>query len=114
MANDLKKGAAAKTQRPERMNLENDDKYPYHCSACGKGYMRQKDNFNVTPSPYYAGNGGYLTICRRCLDKSFEYYRDEVFDGDQDKAMELLCATINTCFERSMGKCQKAPVSKQK
>ncbi len=81
------------------MNLENDDKYPYHCSACGKGYMRQKDNFNVTPSPYYAGNGGYLTICRRCLDKSFEYYRDEVFDGDQDKAMELLCATINTCFD---------------
>lgn len=51
MANDLKKGAAAKTQRPERMNLENDDKYPYHCSACGKGYMRQKDNMVLkTPS----------------------------------------------------------------
>lgn len=96
MANDLKKGAAAKTQRPERMYFENEDKYPYHCTACGKGYMRQKDNFNVTPSPYYAKNGGYLTICRRCLDKSFEYYRDDVFDGDQDKAMELLCATINT------------------
>ena len=89
MANDLKKGAAAKTQRPERMSFENEDKYPYHCTACGKGYMRQKDNFNVTPSPYYAKNGGYLTICRRCLDKSFEYYRDDVFDGDQDKAMEL-------------------------
>ena len=99
MANDLKKGAAAKTQRPERMSFENEDKYPYHCTACGKGYMRQKDNFNVTPSPYYAKNGGYLTICRRCLDKSFEYYRDDVFDGDQDKAMELLCATINTCFD---------------
>ena len=33
VANDLKKGAAAKTQRPERMSFENEDKYPYHCTA---------------------------------------------------------------------------------
>ena len=77
------------------------DKYPYHCTACGKGYMRQKDNFNVSPSPYYAANNGYLTICRHCLEKAYDYYRDQVCDGDQDKAMELLCATINTCFDET-------------
>ena len=70
------------------------DKYPYHCTACGKGYTRQKDNFNVSPSPYFAANNGYLPICKRCLEKSYSYYRDQVFDGDQDKAMELLCATV--------------------
>ena len=77
------------------------DKYPYHCTACGKGYTRQKDNFNVSPSPYFAANNGYLPICKRCLEKSYSYYRDQVFDGDQDKAMELLCATINTCYDET-------------
>ena len=77
------------------------DKYPYHCTACGKGYTRQKDNFNVSPSPYFTANNGYLPVCKRCLDKSFIYYKDNVFDGDQDKAMELLCATINTCFDET-------------
>lgn len=87
--------------KPDKLTLESQDKYPFHCTACGKGYTRQKDNFNVSPSPYYAKNGGYLTICRHCLDKSYDYYKDEVFGGDQDKAMELLCATINTCFDEN-------------
>lgn len=89
----------ATTTKTKSLTLNNEDKHPYHCAACGKGFMKQKDNFNVSPSPYYKGNGGYLHICKKCLDKSFEYYRDEVFDGDQDKAMELLCATINTCYD---------------
>ena len=89
----------ANGNKSTKLDFDNQDKYPYHCTACGKGFMRQKDNFNVSPSPYYTKNGGYLTVCKNCLDKAFEYYRDEVFDGDQDKAMELLCATINTCYD---------------
>lgn len=85
----------------ETFTLENDDRYPYHCTACGKGYIRQKDNFSVSPSPYYKGNNGYLSICKRCLDKAFQYYRDEIYNGDQDKAMELLCATINTSYDKN-------------
>lgn len=75
------------------------DMQQYRCTACGKNFVRQKDNFNVSPSPYYARNNGYLHICKKCLDEAFYDYVDNVFDGDQDKAMELLCATINTCFD---------------
>ena len=88
-----------KKNNNQNLAFDNSDKYPYHCTACGKGYMRQKDNFNMSPSPYYEKNGGYLTICKKCLDKAFDYYKDEVFSGDQNKAMDLLCATINTCFD---------------
>lgn len=75
------------------------DMQQYRCTACGKTFVRQKDNFNVSPSPYYARNNGYLHICKKCLDEAFYDYVTNVFDGDQDKAMELLCATINTCFD---------------
>lgn len=91
----------ARGKTGEQFVLENEDKYKYHCTACGKGFMRQKDNFSVSPSPYYKGNNGYLHICKRCIEKAFIYYRDEMFNGDQDKAMEFLCATINTCFDEA-------------
>ena len=91
----------ARSKSGEQFVLENEDKYKYHCTACGKGFVRQKDNFSVSPSPYYKGNNGYLHICKRCLEKAFIYYRDEMFDGNQDRAMEFLCATINTCFDES-------------
>ncbi len=100
----------ASSSKAKPLVLDGVDKYPYHCTACGKGFTRQKDNFNVSPSPYYKGNNGYLHICRRCLDKAFEHYRDEVFDGDQDKAMEHLCATINTCYdEKAWANAKKHP-----
>lgn len=112
MAGNVKKTSSAKGTKSEKLTFDSVDKYPYHCTACGKGYTRQKDNFNVSPSPYYEKNGGYLHVCKRCLDKSFEYYRDEVFGGDQDKAMELLCATINTCFdETAWANAKKHPQS---
>lgn len=88
------------------------DMQQYRCTACGKTFVRQKDNFNVSPSPYYARNNGYLHICKKCLDEAFYDYVDNVFDGDQDKAMELLCATINTCFdETAWANAKKHPQS---
>ncbi len=101
MAEIKKNTSKARSKSGEQFVLEDDDKYKYHCTACGKGFMRQKDNFSVSPSPYYQGNHGYLHICRRCMEKAFNYYRDEMFNGDQDKAMEFLCATINTCFDET-------------
>lgn len=73
----------ARSKSGEQFVLENEDKYKYHCTACGKGFVRQKDNFSVSPSPYYKGNNGYLHICKRCLEKAFIYYRDEMFVGNQ-------------------------------
>ena len=97
MPNEMKRGST----KAKELTLESRDKHPYHCTSCGKCFMRQKENFNKSPSPYYAGNNGYLHICQSCVEKAFNYYRDEVFDGDQDKAMELLCATINTVFDET-------------
>lgn len=101
--------------KASNIKFVDEDKHPYHCTACGKGFMRQRDNFNVSPSPYYSGNHGYLPICRRCLEKAFDHYKDEVFDGDQDKAMELLCATINTCFdETAWANAKKVPPNRSR
>lgn len=62
----------------------------YRCSCCGHKYKRQKDNFNVSKSPIYKGNNGYLTICKRCVSELFEQYV-KFFDGDEDAAMERIC-----------------------
>jgi len=100
VANDLKRGGSKRTYI-KKSDSDPDEKSIFRCTACGKAYTKQAGNFNVSPSPYYAGNDGYLHICKRCLDKYFNQYRDEMFDGDQDKAMEFLCSTINTCFDKT-------------
>lgn len=84
MAGEVKRNTRTKKSASAEKAYLNDDGYPFHCTSCGKGFMRQKDNFNVSPSPYYARNNGYLPICKRCLEKSFDYYTDDVFNGDQD------------------------------
>lgn len=93
--------ADTRKTKPTSLRFGDEDKYPYHCTACGKGYMKQEGNFNVSPSPYVERNGGYLTVCKRCLEKAYSHYKDDIFGGDEDKAMELLCATINTCFDET-------------
>ena len=62
----------------------------YRCSCCGHKYKRQKDNFNVSKSPIYRGNNGYLTICKRCISELYEQYV-KFFDGDEDAAMDRIC-----------------------
>ncbi len=93
--------SGAKSTKPTTIRFnEEEDKHPYHCTACGRGFFKQEDNFNVSPSPYVESNHGYLTICKRCLEKAYQNYKD-IFDGDDDKAMELLCATINTYYDEA-------------
>lgn len=108
MADSLKRGSVSK------IITQTDDKEHYKCLACGKTYVRQRDNFNVSPSPFYAQNNGYLHICKKCLDKVFLHYVDNVFDGDQDKAMELLCATTNTYFDENAWAIAKNHPSKNR
>lgn len=110
--NHGKSGAKSGTKSNKKSNTKSntkqtsilfgeEDNHPYHCMACGKGYMKQENYFNVSPSPYYEKNNAYLPICKRCLEKAFEHYKDDIFDGNANKAMELLCATINTVFDES-------------
>lgn len=115
MVGELKKGSSKEKAKSDGMVFNDDTQYRYHCTACGKGFMRQRDNFNISPSPYYKGNNGFLHICKRCLEKSFDYYKDEVCGGDQDKAMELVCATINTCFdETAWANAKKTPPTRSR
>ena len=62
----------------------------YKCSCCGKVYSYQKDNFPVSNSILFAGNNGYLTVCRNCIDK---YYLQlvEFYSGNEEHAIEHCC-----------------------
>jgi len=62
----------------------------YRCSCCGHKYAKQEGNFNVSKSPIYKGNNGYMTICKRCIGQLFDQYID-FFDKDEDAAMERIC-----------------------
>lgn len=62
----------------------------YRCSCCGHKYPKQEGNFNVSKSPIYKGNNGYMTICKRCIGQLFDQYVD-FFDKDEDAAMERIC-----------------------
>ena len=102
MANDLKRGSSTKASKPKTKKKAAEYDGPiYNCSRCGKKYIRQKDNFNYSPSPTHKGNGGYLTICKNCINEMYTDFTDNVFEGDHDKAAEMLCAITNTCFDET-------------
>lgn len=62
----------------------------YRCSCCGKEYKGQKGNFPVSNSVLYAGNNGYVTICRHCIER---YYQQliEFYSGNEEHAIEHCC-----------------------
>lgn len=62
----------------------------YRCSCCGHKYPKQEGNFNVSKSPIYRGNNGYMTICKRCIGQLYDQYID-FYDKDEDAAMERIC-----------------------
>jgi len=67
-----------------------DDDREYYCTCCGKKYKHQKNNFSVTSSPLFAGNNGYVSICKSCVDK---YYLQLVdyYSGNEEHAIERCC-----------------------
>lgn len=62
----------------------------YRCTCCGTFYPKQERNFQVTYSPLFEGNNGYLSICRTCVDK---YYQQLVgfYSGNERHALEHCC-----------------------
>lgn len=73
---------------PERVKLDK-----YLCTRCGKIYKRQKGNFAASQSPLYVGNGGYLTICKRCLDDLYDHYKEVLGSGEE--AMKRMCIKLD-------------------
>ena len=66
-----------------------DDKN-YKCTCCGKVYTSQKGNFPTTNSPLYAGNNGYLSICRACEEQYYAHLV-EFYSGNEEKAIKHCC-----------------------
>lgn len=81
--------------------LQEDKKGEYKCTCCGKVYNYQKDNFPVSNSILYAGNNGYLTICKSCLDK---YYQQlvEFYSGNEEHAIEHCCKQFDWYYSNEI------------
>lgn len=73
----------------------------YVCQTCGKVYSKRKGNFSPSKSPLYAGNEGYLSTCKNCVDKLFEQYT-EMFSGNEEKAIERICQIFDLYFNEDV------------
>lgn len=75
---------------PDRILAPEEIHEEFRCVCCGHKYKRQKNYFSVTKSPVFAGNNGYLPICKSCIGQLFDKYTD-FFGGDEEQALERMC-----------------------
>lgn len=80
--------------KPGKMKPEVDDNRTYVCSCCGKEYKVQKSNFPHTLSPLYAGNNGYASFCKHCVDRYYDQLV-EFFSGNEEKAIDRICQVLD-------------------
>lgn len=94
------------------------DHSKYFCTCCGKGYKNPVGNFVSSFSPLYAANGGYVNICKACLDV---YYRQlvDAFNGNEEQALDRICQILDWYYspiasdmtlKRSTGSSTRAAV----
>lgn len=75
-------------------------KHKYKCSACGRGYTTQKNNFQKSNSPLFQSNGGYLTWCKECTDKYYVFLCS-MYSGNQEHAIEHFCQQADWVYEEA-------------
>lgn len=61
----------------------------FYCTRCPRDYTRQKGNFPASQSPLYRENGGYLPVCRHCVDEMYQHYKTVL--GDEKSAIRRIC-----------------------
>lgn len=83
---DIPEGAAERTE--------------FWCCRCGKKYNKQRNNFPVSQSTIYYGNGGYLPVCSFCVDDLFTHYKASL-DSDRD-AMMRVCQKFDIYWNESI------------
>lgn len=88
--------------------IDNDEQY--RCSCCGHKYKRQEGYFNVSKSPIYKGNNGYMTICKRCMSLLYEQYV-LFFDRDEDAAAERICQITDMFFDENAWAASRKPTT---
>lgn len=75
--------------RPPDRPIEREQPEKYFCTRCGKSFVKQKGNFTISRSPLYCGNNHYVTVCNRCIDDLYNFYRESV--GNNKEAMRRIC-----------------------
>lgn len=78
------------------------EKHTFFCLCCGKPYETQEKEFVTTTSPLFLANGGYYPVCRECLAK---YYLNVVMpavDGDEKRAVEVMCGLCDWYFDNDL------------
>lgn len=71
--------AAPVKERPDR----------YFCTRCTRSFTKQKGNFPGAQSPMWRENGGYLPVCRHCVDELYDHYKEVL--GDERAALKRIC-----------------------
>ena len=61
----------------------------FYCTRCTRNYTKQKSNFPASQSPIYRENGGYLPVCRHCVDEMYQHYKSVL--GDEKSAIRRIC-----------------------
>lgn len=61
----------------------------YCCTRCPRTFKVQKNNFPAAQSPIYRENGGYLHVCRHCVDEMYQHYKEVL--GSERAALRRIC-----------------------
>jgi len=81
-----------------KINYQEEEKRKYYCTCCGKPYSKQDGNFSKSVSPLYAGNNGYVHICKDCVNKHFITITD-FFTGNEEKAIDRFCQIFDWYYD---------------
>lgn len=84
--------AAPIKERPEK----------YYCTRCPRDFTRQKGNFPASQSPIYRENGGYLPVCRHCVDEMYQHYKDVL--GNEKAAIRRICMKFDIYWSENVYK----------
>lgn len=88
------------SSRPGNVKQPREEANQFICTRCGKIYRRQKDNFSASYSPLYRGNGGYLPVCKHCIDDLYDHYK-EVLESEE-KAIRRICMKFDIYWNRKV------------
>lgn len=87
---------AKRTLKRPQTPTKKPDAGNHTCTCCGTTYPRQQSNFPYNPSPLYAYNNHYGTVCTQCAERLFEEYASKL--KSEDEAMRRLCMKLDLYF----------------
>lgn len=79
--------------------MKPEDNKVYRCLSCGVEYDNPVNKFFKTTSRMYDYNDKYYPVCRKCLEKKFEEYRNRY---GEHKAMMIICHYLDVPFYFSL------------